>query len=711
VPCAVRICTSHTPPTDDQTVGLTFLSHKKKYNTSSKIRQTKNPPLQNQQLLAHSCVLSFNENVDNYFKWGQCFMKKFIVYLIGLFLVSCSGTPADSPTAPPSRATIIAPTTPTVVYNADVECPLFVTNALQSITANCDATQRNQICYSNSQVVIEQRPNTSPMTFSNVGDIAPLNAIQRINLLSNLNNEEWGVALLRLQTNLPNTLPGQNVTVLLFGEGEFRDGQAEGYYFTSGIGQADCKGAPTSGMLVQTPQGVASVNFRLNGADVQLGSTAFIEAQRGGDMRISLLEGQATINAVGGVQTIPTGSFSTVSLDNLGVVDEPPTPPRPYDTNTFENLPLDPLERDIEIAQPASIPARIEIVYANGEASNITATLRQNNEYVTIIYGNGEVAPGNYTLEIDTSPKTLVNLSLTAGQTQSITIPRNGLVQIQDANGNVIAVILSAFTLEGEFFAAGYNGEIALLPGNYRIEADTVPATEQEVGVESDRVSVIRATQSGTIRVLEPNGQLTERLVVLYDNEGNIVDSSFDGQFEVLPGKYDVGIDVYPELRQEVNLAGGQTIELRVPPTGFIQVVNQRGVAVELPIIASQGDQIVNSSQSGRLELLEGSYSFEVLTAPETVQTLRIVQNQTQMLTIPPSGIIQVVNENQRPIEAFISVTTPNGDFVNSSSSGSVEVLEGTYLVSISTDRLSLDNQRVSVKGNSTTTITATVPR
>ena len=29
---------------------------------------------------------------------------------------------------------------------------------------------------------------------------------------------EWGVSLMQLQANLPDTLPGQNVTVLLFGD-------------------------------------------------------------------------------------------------------------------------------------------------------------------------------------------------------------------------------------------------------------------------------------------------------------------------------------------------------------------------------------------------------------------------------------------------------------------------------------------------------------
>jgi len=34
---------------------------------------------------------------------------------------------------------------------------------------------------------------------------------------------EWGIALLRVQANLPDTAPGQNVTVLMFGDAEIID--------------------------------------------------------------------------------------------------------------------------------------------------------------------------------------------------------------------------------------------------------------------------------------------------------------------------------------------------------------------------------------------------------------------------------------------------------------------------------------------------------
>jgi hypothetical protein len=41
--------------------------------------------------------------------------------------------------------------------------------------------------------------------------------------LQPLSGDIWGVALMRLQANIPETLPGQNVTFLLFGDVEIRN--------------------------------------------------------------------------------------------------------------------------------------------------------------------------------------------------------------------------------------------------------------------------------------------------------------------------------------------------------------------------------------------------------------------------------------------------------------------------------------------------------
>ncbi len=97
-------------------------------------------------------------------------------------------------------------------------CPALVTLALDATDQACAETGRNQACYGNINIMA-QGVNETALDFDGVGDKADLTAIQSLEL-SGLDeaSEQWGVALIRAQANLPDTLPGQNVTFLLFGD-------------------------------------------------------------------------------------------------------------------------------------------------------------------------------------------------------------------------------------------------------------------------------------------------------------------------------------------------------------------------------------------------------------------------------------------------------------------------------------------------------------
>ena len=43
----------------------------------------------------------------------------------------------------------------------------------------------------------------------------------------NASTGAWGVALMRIQANLPDTLPGQNVTMLIFGDVQIQNAGGE----------------------------------------------------------------------------------------------------------------------------------------------------------------------------------------------------------------------------------------------------------------------------------------------------------------------------------------------------------------------------------------------------------------------------------------------------------------------------------------------------
>src|SRR5450755_4595180 len=125
------------------------------------------------------------------------------------------------------------PLEPQVVYAAGKTCPDVVKAALQSVDTGCSSTSRNSLCYGNVQVQVTPQADAPQFTFAKPGDKAPLKNIQTIQLSSlSADANDWGIALMRIQANLPDTAPGQNVTMLLFGNVNITDGSTTAVYPT-----------------------------------------------------------------------------------------------------------------------------------------------------------------------------------------------------------------------------------------------------------------------------------------------------------------------------------------------------------------------------------------------------------------------------------------------------------------------------------------------
>jgi hypothetical protein len=109
--------------------------------------------------------------------------------------------------------------TPALILAQSDLCPEIVQAALSQTDENCQGTNRNQACYGNISLEVEPQDGIPDFSFSQPGDLADLAGIQTLTLnpLSEAENT-WGIALMRIQANLPDTLPGQNVTFLLFGD-------------------------------------------------------------------------------------------------------------------------------------------------------------------------------------------------------------------------------------------------------------------------------------------------------------------------------------------------------------------------------------------------------------------------------------------------------------------------------------------------------------
>jgi hypothetical protein len=110
-----------------------------------------------------------------------------------------------------------------VVTAQVADCPASVNEILATLGDNCAAMNRNQACYGNIAIDVTTQDGAPSFEFDSVGDVIDAGAIQTIRLSPYQSVDEWGLALLKLQANIPDSLPGQAVTMLLFGDTEIEN--------------------------------------------------------------------------------------------------------------------------------------------------------------------------------------------------------------------------------------------------------------------------------------------------------------------------------------------------------------------------------------------------------------------------------------------------------------------------------------------------------
>jgi len=218
-------------------------------------------------------------------------------------------------------------------------CPEIVADALTATDAACAGIGRNEACYGN--VNIQATLADTSLVFQQQGDVVELTEIERLTLSPyNETTGAWGVALMNVQANIPETLPGQAVTFLLYGDVDIANaGDAmEAFYFSSGVGTAGCNEA-SSGIIINTPEGAGTVTLIANDVTIDLGSIAVLTAQPDDLMTIALTEGTATVTAEGESQSFEGGFQVSVPVDeNLEAIGVP-SEPEPIPEEDTETLP------------------------------------------------------------------------------------------------------------------------------------------------------------------------------------------------------------------------------------------------------------------------------------------------------------------------------------------------------------------------------------
>jgi hypothetical protein len=214
-------------------------------------------------------------------------------------------------------------------------CQMLIDQALVASGDSCGKVGSNQACYGNNTVRAKLVPGASK-PFDKRGDILEINQIERISaapLDTTIN--EWGIAIIKVMANLPRSLPGETITLVVFGNTQITNANnLETFYFSSELGRVVCDQVPFDGLMITMPEGTG-MHFNVNGSEITLMGNASLKAARNGNMEVDLYSGAGSIESDGENQIFTAGEKVTVPLGGESGTDSigPPSDPQPLSPN------------------------------------------------------------------------------------------------------------------------------------------------------------------------------------------------------------------------------------------------------------------------------------------------------------------------------------------------------------------------------------------
>jgi hypothetical protein len=222
--------------------------------------------------------------------------------------------------------------TATALAQNNQACQTLIEQAMQESGDFCKNIGTNQLCYGNVSVQADLAQGTN-QRFAQQGDIIDVDILRRLSAAPlDLQNHAWGIAIFKVTANLPRSLPGQTVTMMVFGNttlGKEEPG-LHTFYFFSDTGQVICDAVPFDGLMITMPNGVGA-RFNINGSELVLTGNASVTAIPGGEMNISLYNGSAQVTADGQSQIFGPGQQVSIPLGGSNGLETigPPSEPTP----------------------------------------------------------------------------------------------------------------------------------------------------------------------------------------------------------------------------------------------------------------------------------------------------------------------------------------------------------------------------------------------
>ena len=98
-------------------------------------------------------------------------------------------------------------------------CPPLVKQALTEVGDNCSDLSKNSACYGFNRVEATFSQSVADDFFSKPADVADIVSLDSINTVPlDPDTNLWGVAVMSIQANIPNSLPGQSIRFIMLGD-------------------------------------------------------------------------------------------------------------------------------------------------------------------------------------------------------------------------------------------------------------------------------------------------------------------------------------------------------------------------------------------------------------------------------------------------------------------------------------------------------------
>lgn len=304
------------------------------------------------------------------------------------------------------------------------QCPVLVEKALSELGQNCDTLDRNSACYGFNRVEATFGQEVDANTFSQPSDRAGLKELATIETAPlDVDQNYWGIAVLNVQANVPNTLPGQAVTFLLVGDVQMENAVAPEDAFQPGepitvraVVGVNIRSAPSANANVvgSAPQGTELP------ADALSSDGRWLRAIfEGGVGWVS----REVVDWEGDIGTLPTLSEETRSpmqaftfRTTAGQLACNEAPPSLLVVQGPENIKVDITANGADIRLGSTIALRIlegnkvQLMVIDGEAQIGNLTIPAGFTIFGTLDENGQIIPDDWTDFKPLSPEELEEL-------------------------------------------------------------------------------------------------------------------------------------------------------------------------------------------------------------------------------------------------------------------------------------------------------------